>query len=266
MTCAPPDGKPGEVGRAARAKPERSHDRGRGAGRTPSRELVAESESPPPALALRGVAKGYGRGAARRPVLAGVNFALAQGELVAIVGFSGTGKTTLLSILAGLLAPDAGSIEMDGRPAPAAGPERGVVFQSYALLPSLTVLGNVQLAVDAVRPDLSRTARREHALDFVRLVGLEAAHAKRPRELSGGMRQRVAVARALATPSPAPGSRSRSRGSSSAIGAAPCSSPTTSTRRSCSPTASCRSSRARTAPGSAHPSASRSRGRETARP
>jgi nitrate/nitrite transport system ATP-binding protein len=199
MTCAPPDGKPGEVGRAARAKPERSHDRGRGAGRTPSRELVAESESPPPALALRGVAKGYGRGAARRPVLAGVNFALAQGELVAIVGFSGTGKTTLLSILAGLLAPDAGSIEMDGRPAPAAGPERGVVFQSYALLPSLTVLGNVQLAVDAVRPDLSRTARREHALDFVRLVGLEAAHAKRPRELSGGMRQRVAVARALAT-------------------------------------------------------------------
>jgi nitrate/nitrite transport system ATP-binding protein len=88
---------------------------------------------------------------------------------------------------------------MAGRPAPAAGPERGVVFQSYALLPSLTVLGNVQLAVDAVRRAWPRARRREQALGFVRLVGLEAAQDKRPRELSGGMRQRVAVARALAT-------------------------------------------------------------------
>jgi len=118
---------------------------------------------------------------------------------VAIVGFSGTGKTTLLSILAGLLAPDAGTVEMEGRPAPPAGPERGVVFQSYALLPSLTVLGNVQLAVDAVHRGWPRARRREHALGFVRLVGLEPAQGKRPRELSGGMRQRVAVARALAT-------------------------------------------------------------------
>jgi nitrate/nitrite transport system ATP-binding protein len=156
-------------------------------------------EPSPPALALRGVAKAYGSGAARRPVLAGVDFALAPEEFVAIVGFSGTGKTTLLSILAGLLAPDAGAVEMEGRPAPAAGPERGVVFQSYALLPSLTVLGNVQLAVDAVHRDWPRARRREHALGFVRLVGLEPAQGKRPRELSGGMRQRVAVARALAT-------------------------------------------------------------------
>jgi nitrate/nitrite transport system ATP-binding protein len=164
MTCAPLECKPGEA-----------------------------------ALALRGVAKAYGRGSARRAVLRDVDFALAPEEFVAIVGFSGTGKTTLLSILAGLLAPDAGVVELDGRPAPEAGPERGVVFQSYALLPSLTVLGNVQLAVDAVRPDLSRGERREHALRFVRLVGLEPAQGKRPRELSGGMRQRVAVARALAT-------------------------------------------------------------------
>src|SRR5262245_36683787 len=152
-------------------------------------------ESAAPALALHDVAKSYGA----RPVLRGVDFALAPGELVAIVGFSGTGKTTLLSTLAGLLQPDVGRVEMDGRPAPAAGPERGVVFQSYALLPSLTVLGNVQLAVDAVHRDWPRAQRREHALDFVRLVGLEAAQGKRPRELSGGMRQRVAVARALAT-------------------------------------------------------------------
>jgi nitrate/nitrite transport system ATP-binding protein len=130
--------------------------------------------------------------------LAGVDFELQPGEVVAIVGFSGSGKTTLLSLLAGLIEPDSGAVELDGRPAPPAGPDRGVVFQSYALLPWLTVLANVQLAVDAVRAGLPRRARRERALELVRLVGLEAARAKRPSELSGGMRQRVAVARALA--------------------------------------------------------------------
>jgi nitrate/nitrite transport system ATP-binding protein len=159
----------------------------------------ARPEAATPVLALREVAKSYGSGPTRLPVLAGVDFELAPGELVAIVGFSGTGKTTLLSILAGLLAPDSGRVEMDGAPAPPAGPERGVVFQSYALLPSLTVLGNVQLAVDAVRRDWPRARRRQHALSFVQLVGLAAARDKRPHELSGGMRQRVAVARALAT-------------------------------------------------------------------
>jgi nitrate/nitrite transport system ATP-binding protein len=152
----------------------------------------------PPALALRGVSKGFGTGERRNEVLAGVDFELAPGELVAIIGFSGSGKTTLLSILAGLLEPDEGKVEMEGRPAPPAGPERGVVFQSYALLPWLTVAGNVALAVDAVHPELSRAARRERVLELVRVVGLEAARAKRPAELSGGMRQRVAVARALA--------------------------------------------------------------------
>jgi nitrate/nitrite transport system ATP-binding protein len=151
-----------------------------------------------PALALRGVRKGFVRRGGRLEVLADVDFALAPGEFVAIVGFSGSGKTTLLSLLAGLLRPDAGSVEMDGAPAGEPGPERGVVFQSYALLPWLSVLGNVQLAVDAVHPGLPRRERRARALEVVAKVGLEAACAKRPRELSGGMRQRVAVARALA--------------------------------------------------------------------
>jgi len=159
----------------------------------------ASPELPPPVLALRGVGKSYGRGPTRLCVLDAVDFELAEGERVAIVGFSGSGKTTLLSILAGLLAPDVGRVELDGAPAPPAGPERGVVFQSYALLPWLTVQANVQLAVDAVHPEWPRAERRAQALRWITLVGLGAARDKRPRELSGGMRQRVAVARALAT-------------------------------------------------------------------
>jgi nitrate/nitrite transport system ATP-binding protein len=152
----------------------------------------------PAVLALRNVSKAYGSGERRTEVLANVDFELADGELAAIVGFSGTGKTTLLSILAGLLEPDAGSVEMEGEPAPGPGPARGVVFQSYALLPWLTVLENVQLAVDAVEAALPSKERRERARHWVKLVGLAHAQDLRPKQLSGGMRQRVAVARALA--------------------------------------------------------------------
>lgn len=151
-----------------------------------------------PALVLRGVSKSHGSGAARRSVLSGIDFELGRGEFVAILGFSGSGKTTLLRVMAGLLAPDTGSVEMDGAPAREPGPERAMIFQSYALLPWATVIENVQLAVDAVMRRATRVERRERALQFVRLVGLEAAIERRPHELSGGMRQRVAVARALA--------------------------------------------------------------------
>jgi nitrate/nitrite transport system ATP-binding protein len=160
--------------------------------------MTAAHADSAPVLALRGVAKSYGSAARRREVLAGVDFALAEGEFVAIVGFSGSGKTTLLSLMAGLLEPDAGRVEVEGAPARGPGLERGMVFQSYALLPWLSALANVQLGVDAAHGDWSRAERRAHAEKFVRLVGLEAARDKRPRELSGGMRQRVAVARALA--------------------------------------------------------------------
>jgi nitrate/nitrite transport system ATP-binding protein len=153
-----------------------------------------EAGAPRPALALRGVAKRFATRGGTLEVLADVDFALQPGELVAIVGFSGSGKTTLLSILAGLLQPDAGAVEMDGAPAGGPGPERGVVFQSYALLPWLSALGNVELALGA----LPRAERRARAEEMLAQVGLAAAREKRPGELSGGMRQRVAVARALA--------------------------------------------------------------------
>ncbi|MFZ5655251.1 MAG: ABC transporter ATP-binding protein [Pseudomonadota bacterium] len=149
-------------------------------------------------LALQGVAKGYGEGAARTPVLRDINLEIQEGEFVAIVGFSGSGKTTLISAIAGLIEPDAGTITKHGRPIAGAGPDRGVVFQSYSLMPWLTVQGNVALAVNQVFRDWPREKREAQVRRYVELVGLGPAAHKRPAELSGGMRQRVAVARALA--------------------------------------------------------------------
>src|SRR5690606_18117284 len=114
------------------------------------------------------------------------------------VGFSGSGKTTLVSTIAGLIEPDSGSIRIRGEEIKGPAPSRGVVFQSYSLMPWLTVEGNVGLAVDAVFRKESRAARRERVHRYVDMVGLTPAINRRPAELSGGMRQRVAVARALA--------------------------------------------------------------------
>ena len=150
-------------------------------------------------LELEHLSKGYGTGASRTEVLHDVNLAIEEGEFVAIIGFSGSGKTTLISTIAGLLAPDTGSIRLKGKPIVAAGPDRGVVFQSYSLLPWLTVQGNIALAVDAVFPKWTRAQRRAQVLKYVEMVGLSHAADRRPAELSGGMRQRVTVARALAT-------------------------------------------------------------------
>ncbi len=149
-------------------------------------------------IEIAGVAKGFRSGNKRTEVLADINLTIERGEFVAIVGFSGSGKTTLISLLAGLTKPDRGTIKLDGKPVAAPGPDRGVVFQSYSLMPWLTVEGNVSLAVDSVlrgRPGAERRARVEK---YVSMVGLAHAADRRPAELSGGMRQRVAVARALA--------------------------------------------------------------------
>lgn len=150
----------------------------------------------PPLIELRNVEKSFpGR---VTPVLTRISASIPEGQFATIVGCSGAGKTTLISLLAGLLKPDRGEINFAGQPLDEPGPERAVVFQNYSLLPWLTVLENVSLAVHAASPQLSRQAVREHAQYFVDLVKLSAACNKRPRELSGGMRQRVALARALA--------------------------------------------------------------------
>ena len=148
-------------------------------------------------LELKGVSKSYGEGASKVDVLRDVDLAVDDGEFVAIVGFSGAGKTTLVSLLAGLIGADAGDVLFRGEPVTAPSPERGVVFQSYSLMPWLSVDGNVSLAVDQVHPG-SRAERRETADRYIDMVGLTPARDRKPAELSGGMRQRVAVARALA--------------------------------------------------------------------
>jgi nitrate/nitrite transport system ATP-binding protein len=149
-------------------------------------------------LEITGLSKGYGEGAARTDVLADINLSVVEGEFIAIVGFSGSGKTTLISAIAGLTAPDSGSIKVRGKDISGPGPERGIVFQSYSLMPWLSVYGNVSLAVDAVHKGKSATERGAIAHKYIDMVGLSHALDRRPAELSGGMRQRVAVARALA--------------------------------------------------------------------
>ncbi|WP_127105121.1 ABC transporter ATP-binding protein [Pararhodobacter zhoushanensis] len=149
-------------------------------------------------LELRNVSKGFGEGTHRAEVLPNIDLAIADGEFVAILGFSGTGKSTLMNLMAGLTLPDKGEVLFKGKPVDGPGPERGLVFQSYSLMPWLTVRGNVALAVDAVNPKLSKAERAAKVAHYVKMVGLGHAMERRPAELSGGMRQRVAVARALA--------------------------------------------------------------------
>ncbi|MGQ0530358.1 MAG: ABC transporter ATP-binding protein [Panacagrimonas sp.] len=149
-------------------------------------------------LELRGVAKSYGSGKHLTRVLEDINLSIRDNEFVAIVGFSGTGKTTLVSLMAGLLEPDSGEVLLKGVRVAGPGPDRGLVFQSYSLAPWMTVRENVALSVDAVFGDLPKAERVARVEKYVDMVGLTPAMLKRPAELSGGMRQRVAVARALA--------------------------------------------------------------------
>jgi len=145
-------------------------------------------------LAMHGVSKSHGS----TEVLSQVSLSIEPGEVVGIVGFSGAGKSTLIALLAGLDLPDAGRVTFRDTDVRSPGPERGVVFQNYSLLPWLTAYENVSLAVEQVFRDWPKDKQQAQVERFIHMVGLEHARDRKPAQLSGGMRQRVALARALA--------------------------------------------------------------------
>jgi nitrate/nitrite transport system ATP-binding protein len=148
-------------------------------------------------ISIEGIARRFpAAGGGTTTVFEDLWLAMRRGEFVCIIGHSGCGKTTVLNILAGLDAPSDGSVIVDGQAIEGPSIDRAVIFQSHALLPWRTVMGNVAFAV-ASKWRKSRADVAAQAQKFIDLVGLTGAEAKRPAELSGGMRQRVGIARAL---------------------------------------------------------------------
>jgi len=152
-----------------------------------------------PYLHIEAVAKDFLIGRDRVTAVRDVTLEVKRGEFVAFIGHSGCGKSTVLNMVAGVYPPSSGGIRVGGRPVSAPGPDRAMVFQSYSLLPWLTVEDNVFQAVDAVFDgQMTQRDKRARTERFLRMVNLWEHRMKRPAEISGGMRQRTAIARAFA--------------------------------------------------------------------
>jgi NitT/TauT family transport system ATP-binding protein len=147
-------------------------------------------------LQVSNVCKSFGRGSNAKLVLDQVSFALDSGDFKALVGSSGSGKSTVMRLVAGLDQPSSGAITMDGQPVRGPGSDRGMVFQKYSLYPWLTAAQNVAFGLELQR--LEKQDIRDRTAFFLQVVGLSDWAACLPRQLSGGMQQRVAIARALA--------------------------------------------------------------------
>jgi NitT/TauT family transport system ATP-binding protein len=151
-----------------------------------------------PRLEMSSITKTFRSDGHSHTVLAGVDLSIAEGEFVAVVGKSGSGKTTLLNIAAGLERADSGQVRVDGRPVEGPGPERGVVFQQYAVFPWLTVRQNIEFGLRLSQRRKSKKHVRLVADRYIELMGLTSFADSFPKTLSGGMKQRVAIARAYA--------------------------------------------------------------------
>lgn len=149
-----------------------------------------------PFIKVEGLSKKYSPDAP--PVFENINFEIQKGEFICVIGHSGCGKSTILNVIAGLEEASGGSVIMAGREIAGPSLERGVVFQSHALLPWLSVEKNIAFAVRSKYPDWTKDKVRKHSEKFLDLVGLKQAASKKPSELSGGMKQRVGIARAFA--------------------------------------------------------------------
>jgi nitrate/nitrite transport system ATP-binding protein len=149
-------------------------------------------------ISIEGISKRYPAASGGEiAVFENLWLAVPRGEFGCVIGHSGCGKTTVLNILAGLDEPSAGTVIVDGQEISGTSLDRAVIFQSHALLPWRTVMGNVSYAVTSKWRHWDRARVRAHAQTFIDLVGLTGAEHKRPSELSGGMKQRVGIARAL---------------------------------------------------------------------
>ncbi len=151
-------------------------------------------------LSVEGLQKVYpaADGKVNPPVFENIHFGIEKGEFVCIIGHSGCGKTTILNVLAGLEEASSGVVIMDNKEVRGPSLDRGVVFQSHALMPWMSVLGNVAFAAKSKWPDWSKAKIDEHCTQYLEMVGLGHAIHKKPAELSGGMKQRVGIARAFA--------------------------------------------------------------------
>ena len=148
-------------------------------------------------LEVKNLKKSFGCGEGKIEALEQVNFSIEAGEFVAFVGAPGSGKTTLASLLAGLIMPDFGSITLGGKPVVGPGPDRGIFAYAQTLLPWLSIVDNIAIAVESVLPSSTLMQRRRHAEKYVELVGLSAHMHRKSREISDEMRQRASLARTL---------------------------------------------------------------------
>jgi NitT/TauT family transport system ATP-binding protein len=149
-----------------------------------------------PELLIQGLCKAYSNGRSQHVVLRDITFSVQQGEFLSVVGPSGCGKTTLLNIIAGFISESSGSVTACDRPVQGPGPDRAFVFQSYALFPWMTVKENIFYPMQQQKTDVQ--TREKRLLELLSLAHMEDKWALYPHQLSGGMKQRIAVMRALA--------------------------------------------------------------------
>src|SRR5437588_11162524 len=183
---------------AIRLRPKAGFGGQKGGARGLTASVEAARMSSEKFISIEGIAKRYpGADGGKIAVFENLWLSMVRGEFVCVIGHSGCGKTTVLNILAGLDEPSDGTVIVDGQAIEGTSLDRAVIFQSHALLPWRTVLGNVAYAVTSKWRDWDRAKVKAHAQTFIDLVGLTGAEHKRPSELSGGMKQRVGIARAL---------------------------------------------------------------------